>query len=348
MAIKLGTMLVQEGLISLQQLDEALKNQTIFGGKLGTNLIELGLVGEEDIARVLSEKLKVPCTNIDQLLNIPPDLIALIPKQIAQKYKVVPLRREKKRLYLAMVDPSDLRAVDEVAFICGFAIHPLVAPEVSLVLALERHYGIDRNVRYIPVIQEVINRSSFSPPHSAAKRDPHSEENDHSWRENIARYSIDELSQALADVRERDQIASLILEYIRRTFNHSALFLVRDQMAYGWQARIDSRSIENFENFCISLSEPSILKTVVETGGFYLGTPPDTTENNRLLDQLHNLPPQTTLLIPLLKQGRVVCILYVTGEPSILTGEFFELQKLTHKATLALDILILRNKIIMT
>ncbi|MGE4344930.1 MAG: hypothetical protein AB7F20_11740, partial [Geoalkalibacter sp.] len=62
MAIKLGTMLVQEGVISLQQLDEALKYQTIFGGRLGTNLIEMGLAEEEDIARVLSEKLRVPFT----------------------------------------------------------------------------------------------------------------------------------------------------------------------------------------------------------------------------------------------------------------------------------------------
>jgi hypothetical protein len=119
-------------------------------------------------------------------------------------------------------------------------------------------------------------------------------------------------------------------------------------MAHGWQARINDKKLADFDHFHISLNEPSILKTVVETGSFFLGTPPDTTENNRLLEELQNLPPETTLLIPWVKQGRVICVLYVTGQPSKLTGEFFDLQKLTQKATLALDILILRNKIMMT
>ncbi len=352
MAIKLGTMLVQEGLISLQQLDEALKYQTIFGGRLGTNLIEMGVAEEEDIARVLSEKLRVPFTGSEELLNIPAELVRLIPRKIAQKYKVVPLRQEKKRLYLAMVDPSDLRAVDEIGFISGYAIHPLVAPEVSLILALEKHYGIDRDVRYVPVIKQILKKNpptkkTGSSGSSTASISP-ARTNDPSWRENISRYAIDELSQALADVRERDQIAPLVLKYIGRTFDKSALFLIRDGMAHGWQARINGKKVPDFDHFHISLNDSSILKTVVETGSFYLGTPPDTTENNRLLEELQNLPPETTLLIPWVKQGRVICILYVTGQPSMLTGEFFDLQKLTQKATLALDILILRNKIMMT
>ncbi len=352
MAIKLGTMLVQEGVVTLNQLDEALKFQTIFGGKLGTNLIEMGLADEEDIARVLSEKLRVPFTSSEDLLEIPAGTIKLVPKEIAEKYKVVPFHQEKKRLHLVMMDPSDLRAVDEIAFITGYAIRPMVAPEVSLVLALEKHYKIERDTRYIPVIKQVLKRRGLLP--AAPKQVARSPRPDLQpaaetvWRENIAKHAIDQFSQALAEVGERNQVADLILEYIGSDFEKVALFLLRDGVASGWRGRIKEKALSGFEKFSLPLDQPSILKTVFETKSFYLGSPPDTPANNAILQLMRDTLPETTLLIPIVKQGRVICILYVSGEPSKLTGEFFELQKITHKAALALEILILKNKILMT
>ncbi|HEY6871573.1 MAG TPA: hypothetical protein VI298_02475 [Geobacteraceae bacterium] len=149
MALKIGELLVKEGVITRKQLDEALKSQVIFGGRLGTNLVEMGLVGEDDLVRYLSMQLEVPFVPSEQLLSIPPDVIKLISREMADEYKIIPLSLDKKRLTVAMWDPSDLSAVDAISFITGYIIKPLVCSELRLLLALEQYYGIKREVRYI-------------------------------------------------------------------------------------------------------------------------------------------------------------------------------------------------------
>jgi len=317
MAIKLGTMLVQEGLISLQQLDEALKYQTIFGGRLGTNLIEMGLAEEEDIARILSDKLRVPFTGSEELLKIPTEVIQLIPRKIAQKYKVVPLRQEKKRLYLAMVDPSDLRAVDEIGFISGYAVHPLVAPEVSLILALEKHYGIDRDVRYVPVINQI---------------------------EKLSR----QYGRLPCDIEDADDATLLDPGDQESCFRRQVLQFFEKTVVF---SRVRRRAEEEAARFDNGLENGGFVQRnvkMIEIGEFFVVDP-------CLPAVCHPVPNQKkcgfvegATDISQNKRGRVICVLYVTGQPSKLTGEFFDLQKLTQKATLALDILILRNKIMMT
>ncbi len=149
MALKIGELLVKEGVITRKQLEEALKCQVIFGGRLGTNLIEMGLIGEDELVRYLSKQLEVPFVPPEQLLSIPPDVIKLISRDIAEEYKIIPLSLDKKRLTVAMWDPSDLSAVDAISFITGYIIKPLVCSELRLLLALEQYYGIKREVRYI-------------------------------------------------------------------------------------------------------------------------------------------------------------------------------------------------------
>ena len=156
MAITLLEMLSEAGLISREQFDEALLNRVVYGGKIGTSLIELGLIEEETLARFLSMKLAVPYVHPDQLTDLSEEVIRLVPKGLALKYKVVPLRFDKRRLSLAMADPSDLRAVDEIAFITDFIVKPLIAPEVRLLEALSKYYGYEIPERY----QHILNRMS--------------------------------------------------------------------------------------------------------------------------------------------------------------------------------------------
>ena len=168
MSKKLGDLLLKEGVITNAQLEEALKCQVIFGGKLGTNLIEMGLVEENALARVLSRKLGVPCAEESELMRIPPEVIKLIPKDIAARYKVIPLRLENRRLTLVMADPTDLKAIDEIAFRTGFLVRPALTPEVRLILALEKYYDIERGIRYI----NAAKKSSASPAHRPAPPPP--------------------------------------------------------------------------------------------------------------------------------------------------------------------------------
>src|SRR6266568_8528642 len=149
MAQKIGELLVSEGLLTRKQLDEALKSQVIFGGRLGTNLVEMGIVEEQDLLLTLSKQLEIPFVSSEQLMAVPAEAIKLIPREMAEEYKIVPLSLEKKRLTAAMADPSDLSAIDAISFITGYIILPVVCSELRLLLALEQYYGIKREVRYI-------------------------------------------------------------------------------------------------------------------------------------------------------------------------------------------------------
>jgi MshEN domain len=149
MSLKLGEMLVQEGAITRKQLDEALKCQVIFGGRLGTNLVEMGFLDEQKLVECLSHQLETPYVTAEQLMSIPPQVINLISVDLAREYKIVPISLDKKKLSVAIWDPSDLSALDAISFITGFIIKPLVCSELRLLLALEQYYGIKREVRYI-------------------------------------------------------------------------------------------------------------------------------------------------------------------------------------------------------
>ena len=135
--------------------------------KSGTSLIELGFIKEEELARFLGRKLAVPYVGADRLLNIPAEIIQLIPKEMALTYGVIPIHRDKKRLYLVMSDPADLKAIDDLAFMTGFIINPVAAPEVRLVQALGK-YSIMKSIN---VICRSCNRSR-NPLSSSLKKAP--------------------------------------------------------------------------------------------------------------------------------------------------------------------------------
>jgi len=151
----IGDMLVTAGNITPAQLDEALKCQVIFGGRIGTNLIELGYLTEDELSRALSRKLGVPAADPDRLMNLPADIVAILPRELVEKFKVVPYSLDKKRLNLVMVDPINLAVIDEISFRTGFIVLPMVAPEVRILCALEKYYDIKREMRYINVSHSI-------------------------------------------------------------------------------------------------------------------------------------------------------------------------------------------------
>ncbi|QWV99820.1 general secretion pathway protein [Geomonas nitrogeniifigens] len=164
--MRLGEMLVQAGKITPAQLDETLKGQAIFGGRFGTNLVEMGYLDEQDLAEFLSQKIGIAHAAPGQLLDIPPNIIKLIPFDYVKKYKAIPIALNNRKVTLAMVDPTDLHAIDEIAFATGYIIVPVIAPELRIVTALEKYYGIKREVRYISVEGGSRSRSRHHAAHS--------------------------------------------------------------------------------------------------------------------------------------------------------------------------------------
>src|SRR5918911_339373 len=145
MSAKLGEILVRENLLSAQQLREALDYQRAHGGRLGFNLVKMGLVSDDMITAVLSRQYGVPSVNLE-LFDIEPSVIRLIPQEVAQKYSVLPLSRVGASLTLAMVDPTNVFAMDDIKFMTGLNIEPVVVSEASVQEAIAKYYASSREI----------------------------------------------------------------------------------------------------------------------------------------------------------------------------------------------------------
>jgi type IV pilus assembly protein PilB len=145
MSAKLGEILVRENLISPQNLREALDYQREHGGRLAFNLVKLGLVSDDMITAVLSRQYGIPSVNLD-LFNIDPAVLRLIPQEVAQKHSVLPLSRVGATLTLAMVDPTNVFALDDVKFMTGLNVEPVVVAEGSVQQAIAKYYATSREI----------------------------------------------------------------------------------------------------------------------------------------------------------------------------------------------------------
>ena len=140
MSVRLGEILVKESLITQDQLQKALEFQRVNGGKLGSCLTKMGFITDDDITGVLSRQYGVPSINL-KYYEIDPNVIRLIPQDTALRYQVVPLSRVGSVLTIAMTDPTNVFAMDDVKFMTGFNVEPVVASESAISDAISRCYG---------------------------------------------------------------------------------------------------------------------------------------------------------------------------------------------------------------
>jgi type IV pilus assembly protein PilB len=145
MSAKLGEILVRENLLTPQQLREALDFQRENGGRLGFNLVKMGMVSDDMITAVLSRQYGVPSVNLE-LFDIERSVIRLIPREVAEKYSVLPLSRVGATLTLAMVDPTNVFAMDDIKFMTGLNIEPVVVSEASVQEAIDNYYAQTREI----------------------------------------------------------------------------------------------------------------------------------------------------------------------------------------------------------
>src|SRR5687768_1392390 len=140
MAVRIGELLLKEKRITPAQLQEALNYQKSHGGKLGHNLVTLGFVKDEEITALLSKQYGVPSINLTQF-EIDASIIKLIPSETAHKYQIVPLSRAGATLTIAMTDPTNVFAMDDIKFMTGYNVEPVVASETAVQAAIQRYYS---------------------------------------------------------------------------------------------------------------------------------------------------------------------------------------------------------------
>jgi len=171
MSKKLGEILIEEGLIDKAQLDRALKAQLIFGGHVGTSLIELGYLDEDTLGRTLAEIHRLPYADRARLHSIPKEVLQAVSRRFVERHKVVPIALDRKQNTLELV-VIETKSLGQLSSSTGCRIVPWIAPETCVLEAMERHYGVARRPRYIslerqqsvPDMQEGASRASVSLP----------------------------------------------------------------------------------------------------------------------------------------------------------------------------------------
>lgn len=380
MAVRLGELLIKKNLLTQAQLEEALQAQVIFGGKLGTVLIEMGLITEDKLAELLANLLNIPCAKPGQLQNIPDNVIRIISPELAEKHKVVPVAVSGKKLTLAMANPHDLKSIDEIAFRTGYIVQPILALEVRLVFALENYYDIKRTMRYIAppkqVREELDAAPIFHTPRGPVQADDNEEDlgipgsemiyqkstdtalptaeeiieelDDEDLIEDLVEeeVTLESTARTLVAIRDRNDVADAVINYLGTHYARAALFMVVAGQVTGWRSAKQGEPLPAFDQFQLPLSEPSVLKTAVESNSYFLGPVPASGANLALTTFLGKPAPKTALLMPMSMLGRVVGLIYVDDPDVDLSQEVATLQKLAGKALMAFEILILHNKIL--
>jgi type IV pilus assembly protein PilB len=140
MPVRIGELLLKEKRITSAQLQDALSYQKTNGGKLGFNLVKLGFVKDEEITALLSKQYGVPSINLTQF-DIDAGIIKLIPAETAHKYQIVPLSRAGATLTIAMTDPTNVFAMDDIKFMTGYNVEPVVASETAVTDAILKYYS---------------------------------------------------------------------------------------------------------------------------------------------------------------------------------------------------------------
>src|SRR6202161_4103539 len=137
---RLGELLVREKLISLSQLRHAQDEQQKSGQNLGYTLAKLGYVSDDEITSFLSQQYRVPTVNLEEY-EIDPEILKLVQKEPCERHKVVPVSRTGNSLIVAMADPTNLNAIDDLKFLTGYNIEPVIASETAIQTTIEKYYN---------------------------------------------------------------------------------------------------------------------------------------------------------------------------------------------------------------
>jgi len=287
----LGRILRDRGIVSERQLEEAIQHQVLYGGRLGTNLFELGFITEERLQDALSKAHGVAAADLD-VKDIDPDALAVLPKAMASRYKVFPYKVKSKTLFLLMVDPSDHEAVAQVGFRLGFIVKPYVIPEFRMVQLLRDYYGVDERWRF----NDTRKPSPVSAP--ATPIDPAT------------------ASSRIDSAGTRDEIVEAFVAFCHRYFRRVIFFIVREPWVVGWSGAGEGVDRHLVSSMRIPLDQPSVFQTVTRDRSVFVGRFGAEDENQRFLSAIGKRPQTNAALFPIVVKGRTVNLIYGDSGPA--------------------------------
>jgi hypothetical protein len=275
----------------------------LYGGRLGTSLHELGFITEERLTDALARAKGVPAADLRALQ---PEAVAVVPKKLAQRFKVFPCRVRGQTLFLGMVDPADHAAVAHIGYSLGYIVRPLVVPEFRMVQLLRDHYGIDERWRFTDTHARATAVPEVRDPVAAAER----------------------IEAALT----RDEVVVAALALGRCYFKRVIFFIVREPWVLGWDAAGEGMDRAQAASLRVPLDLPSVFQGVTRNRTMFVGRPGPDHVNRAFLEAIGKKPGTTAAVFPVAMRGRVVNLMWGdSGSAGAARGDLGQLLALMQK-----------------
>jgi hypothetical protein len=329
--MKLGEILVQLGLLTPEQLKIVLDSRDLLGGRIGTQIVQRGLLDTDRISEALGRQMRMPAALQRHFDKADPAVVAMLKPNLAARYMSIPLvaaRSGVKRIVVAMATPQDMLVVDDVSFALGARVEPMISAELAIARNLKRLHGIEVNLTRpaIPEPLPSVVRSSGSreiqalaaaasrpivplPEPTAAEPVPMLAPPLH------AAVGLEDAVHRLSVCENREQIADILVDFMLPRFACGLIFLLRGTDAHVWRGfapGIDARAIETI---AFPTSIPSMFRTARDRAVTFRGAPP--AEGMHLHTQIWKFlqchVPAEVLVIPIAIAERVVTLVYAHG-----------------------------------
>ena len=315
--MKLGEALIKDALITRQQLDQALMRQVQFGGRIGTNIVELRFLEEDELLKFLSRYFRLPAIPLDEMNSVQEEVINSVSRELVDKYKILPFKKERNRLHTALLNPKDIKEINDLCFVTGFDIIPYVITELRMVYALEKYYGIKRDIRYISLKDRL---------------DPETK---------IEESSVNKIKVSFTEVAGTEDIAGILINEVYKIAKRVALFTVKGGKIIGWKAR--GLDVETFE---LPAKDSAVFSEVLRSRSNYRGPIMNIKGNEPLMKVLAGTP-QDALVLPINIREKTIALLYIdNGNRAVLNANVGFLSMLASMAAIAFEILVLKKRIL--
>ena len=332
--MKLGTLLLRNAAIGLSQLEGALRNQVLYGGRLGTNLVELGFIDLELLSAYLAELTGFPIATPSMLDEADGELLEKLGPDEAHRLRAIPLRylpdADPKTIAVGLVDPTDVEALDQLRSRLGAKITPYVVPELRALYYLERLFGLPRRARFIRTARP---DSEADAPDDERRRSqpaqgkvmPPTFTLEPRRRRTSSQLPIAEAvpfavtygaaCERIDTASHRDQIAEALVDYAKGRCDALVVFLIRDGNALGWRGWVAPPAVptQPVEELSLPLGGASSLQSAHDAGKPFVGLPPSTARpvELQLWTALAVQPePVQVVVVPVLVKQRAVNLLY--------------------------------------
>lgn len=350
--MKLGTLLLRNAAIGLSQLEAALRNQVLYGGRLGTNLVELGYIDLELLSAYLAELSGFPIATATLLDQANPELLEKLGADDAHRLRAIPLGylgEGTEAVAVGFVDPTDTGAVEHVAARLGIGVTPYVVPELRALYYLEKLFGLPRRARFVRSARSLDGHDAVGderrrtqpamgmvmPPAFTLEPRRRRASSQVPLGESVPlAVPFSAACERIDTAMNRDHIADTFTAYAQGRCDALVVFLIRDGNALGWRSWVaegvsPKRPIEELS---LPLGGASSLQSAHDAGQPFVGTPPSAARpvEKQLWAVLGTqLEPFAVLVVPVLVKQRAVNLIYAhlvgRAPPADLVNELSDL-----------------------